>query len=86
MEISDTASDTCIKYERLIADFDGVVREVLEFLEVDWHDDVTRFYDTKRVVDNSNAWTVRRPVYDTSIGKWTKYREYIKGFDMIRVK
>jgi tetratricopeptide (TPR) repeat protein len=75
-----------IKYERLITDFEGAVRDMLKFIGVDWHPDLSRFYDTSRIVDNSNAWNVRRPLYDTSIGRWTKYREYISGFDMIRLR
>ena len=75
-----------IEYERLVVDFDGVVRDMLKFVGVDWHHDIEAFHDTKRVVDNSNAWSVRRPLYDTSIGKWFRYRAYIPGFDMIHSK
>jgi tetratricopeptide (TPR) repeat protein len=75
-----------VKYESLISDFDRVVRDTLRFIGVDWHARVETFYDTKRIVDNSNAWSVRRPLYNTSIGKWTKYRAYIRGFDMINAK
>jgi tetratricopeptide (TPR) repeat protein len=73
-----------MKYEKLVTDFDGALRNMLEFIGLDWHPNVETFYDTKRIVDNSNAWSVRRPVYETSIGKWAKYRRYISGFDMIR--
>ena len=75
-----------IKYERLVTDFDGAVRDMLEFIGVDWRPDMSTFYDTKRIVDNSNAWSVRRPLYKTSIGKWAKYQAYISGFDLIRSK
>jgi hypothetical protein len=75
-----------MKYERLVTDFEGGVRDMLEFIGVDWHHDMETFYDTKRIVDNSNAWSVRRPLYATSVGKWTKYRAYIPGFDMIHSK
>jgi hypothetical protein len=75
-----------IKYERLITDFEAAAREMLKFIGVAWHPDIATFYDTKRVVDNSNAWSVRQPLYDTSVGKWTKYRIYIQGLDMIHSK
>jgi tetratricopeptide (TPR) repeat protein/LPS sulfotransferase NodH len=75
-----------VKYETLVRDFDGVVRDMIKFIGVDWHPDIERFHDTKRVVDNSNAWSVRQPLYDASVGKWTKYRAYIRELDMIQSK
>jgi hypothetical protein len=75
-----------IEYERLVADFDGAVRDMLKFVGVDWHHGIEAFHDTKRIVDNANAWSVRRPLYDTSVGKWMRYRAYIPGFDMIHPK
>jgi tetratricopeptide (TPR) repeat protein len=73
-----------VKYEELIMDFEGVVRDMLKFVGVDWHHGIETFYNTKRIVDNSNAWSVRHPLYDASVGKWMRYRAYIPGFDMIR--
>jgi hypothetical protein len=72
-----------VKYERLVTDLDEAVRDILAFIGVDWHPEMSTFYDTKRIVDNSNAWSVRRPLYETSIGKWTKYRAYISELDFI---
>jgi hypothetical protein len=73
-----------IKYEELITDFEGVVRDMLKFIGVAWHSEIVSFYDTNRAVDNANAWSVRQPLYDTSVGKWIKYRAYIPGLDMIQ--
>jgi LPS sulfotransferase NodH len=75
-----------IEYERLVVDFDGVVRDMLRFIGVDWHHNIAAFQGTKRIVDNSNSWSVRQPLYDTSVGKWLRYRAYIPGFDMIHSK
>jgi hypothetical protein len=75
-----------MKYEKLVTNFDGVVRDLLAFIGVDWHPNLSTFYYTKRIVDNSNAWSVRRPLYETSIGKWAQYQAYISGFDSIRSK
>jgi tetratricopeptide (TPR) repeat protein len=73
-----------MKYERLVTDFESAVPDMLRFIGVDWHPDMSIFYETKRIVDNSNAWSVRRPLYETSIGKWAKYRAYIPVLDLIR--
>jgi tetratricopeptide (TPR) repeat protein len=73
-----------VKYEALVMDFDRVVRDMIKFVDVDWRPDMERFHDTERIVDNSNAWSVRQPLYDGSVGKWTKYRSYIHGLDMIQ--
>ena len=75
-----------VKYETLIMDFDGVVRDMIKVIGVDWHPNMERFHDIERIVDNSNAWSVRQPLYDASVGKWTKYRAYIPGLDMIQSK
>jgi tetratricopeptide (TPR) repeat protein len=75
-----------VKYEALVMDFDRVVRDMIKFIGVDWTSDIERFHDTDRIIDNSNAWSVRQPLYDASVGKWTKYRAYIPGLDMIQSK
>jgi tetratricopeptide (TPR) repeat protein len=75
-----------VKYEVLVMDFDRIIRDMIKFIGVDWHPDMERFHDNERIVDNSNAWSVRQPLYDASVGKWMKYRAYIPGLDMIHSK
>lgn len=53
-----------IRYEDLVADFEGTVRTLCEFLEIDWHDEMRNFAartlplhpDTQRVP--SRAWAL----------------------------
>jgi hypothetical protein len=38
---------------------------MIKFIGVDWHPDMERFHDTKRIVDNSNAWSAYGGRYTT---------------------
>lgn len=67
------------RYEELTDDFDGVVRRVLQFLGVGWHDDVGRYRERpmgQGVVTPSYR-NVTDPVYSRSIGRWRAYRRQL---------
>jgi tetratricopeptide (TPR) repeat protein len=72
-----------VQYEKLIQQFETVVEGILSFVGLEKSDEVYRFHDSKRIVDNPNAWNVRQPLYNTSVGKWRKYRPYLPQMDLI---
>lgn len=64
------------RYEDLIADFDGTVAKLLEFIGLPWEDSVTDYARTARrgrVTTPSYA-AVLEPIGDTSVARWRNYQ------------
>jgi hypothetical protein len=70
-----------IKYEQLVADAEGQMRQVLPFLGLEWtsrvlsHEAMAR---TRPFVGTASYAQVVEPLYDRSIGRWKRYREQLK--------
>jgi hypothetical protein len=67
------------RYEDLIEDFDGVVRQVLDFLGVGWHDDVARYREKSlgQAINTPSYRNVTGAVYSRSVGRWRAYRQQL---------
>jgi tetratricopeptide (TPR) repeat protein len=58
-----------VRYEDLVADLETNSRQILDFLELEWHSDCLTFYQNKRIVNTASYDQVRQPIYDHSIGR-----------------
>jgi tetratricopeptide (TPR) repeat protein len=58
-----------VRYEDLVADLESTSRQILNFLELEWHPDCLAFYQNKRIVNTASYDQVRRPIYNDSIGR-----------------
>ena len=59
-----------VAYEDVVADLDAQARRMLAHCGLPWDAACLAFYQTKRAVRTASAAQVRRPVYETSIGRW----------------
>lgn len=66
-----------VTYEDLVADQEGVSRQIVEFCGLEWDERCLAFYDTQRVVQSASNVQVRRPISTASIGRWRRYGEYL---------
>ena len=66
-----------ITYEALVADQEAVSREMLEFVGVDWDENVTNFHETKRAVRTASVAQVRQKMYSSSKKKWKLYERHL---------
>ena len=67
------------KYEDLIEDFDSHIAKILNFLGVNWNENIKNYRDTayKRVkINTPSSSQVIQPIYKTSIEKWKNYERY----------
>ena len=68
-------------YENVVADKDRALRELFDFLEVDWHDAVldheTTAKERGRIKTASYAQVVE-PIYQRSAGRWKNYRKQME--------
>ena len=69
------------KYEDLIEDFDSHISKILNFLDVNWNENIKNYRDTayKRVkINTPSSSQVIQPIYRTSIEKWKNYEKYFE--------
>ena len=65
-----------IKYENVVSNFDQSINELLNFLELNWSDNVKEYYKTakKRDIINTPSYNqVNMPLYKDSISRWKNY-------------
>jgi tetratricopeptide (TPR) repeat protein len=59
-----------VQYEALVGDFEPQARRIVAHCGLEWDDACLDFYKTQRPVHTASAVQVRRPVYQTSVGRW----------------
>jgi len=76
---SDTKADVfTVHYEDLIRDTESKSREMLDYLGLDWHPDCLDFDKNDRAVLTASNWQVRKPVYQTAIGRAENYQDHLE--------
>lgn len=67
-----------IKYEDLVMDFDKSVKSLLDFLDLDWDQNLKNFHNlsnNKKIVTTPSYDQVNKPLYDNSIERWKNYSQ-----------
>jgi hypothetical protein len=59
-----------VQYEELVADLEHQARRLVTHCGLEWDDACLTFYETERSVLTASATQVRRPLYQSSIGRW----------------
>ena len=62
-----------LDYEEMVRDQEGVTRRLLEFCGLEWDDACLRYHETKRIDRTLSYDQVRRPVYDSSVGRAERF-------------
>ena len=71
-----------IKYEDVITDFNFKIKELLNFLDLEWSDEVLKFYDTaysRNLINTPSYDQVYKPIYSESVYRWKKYEDKLKS-------
>jgi tetratricopeptide (TPR) repeat protein len=66
-----------VRYEALVADFEGQARAVCAFLDLPWTEDLKNFADNagRRAIATPSAAQVARGLYSDGVGQWRRYAE-----------
>jgi tetratricopeptide (TPR) repeat protein len=67
-----------VNYEVMVNDFENQAKDIISHIGLPWNDSCLKFYETERQVKTASLNQVRKPIYDTSIGRWKKYEEFLK--------
>jgi len=66
-----------LDYDRLVHEPGDMVRSLLAYCGLDWHEACLDFQDNKRRVATLSVAQVRKPMYTDSSKKWRRYSQYI---------
>lgn len=66
-----------LSYERLVAQPADTTRTLLDFCGLDWNPSALRFHESERVARTASYAQVRRPLYQSSVGRWRAYAEWL---------
>jgi Flp pilus assembly protein TadD len=64
-------------YEDMVTDQEARTRALLEFVGLPWDERCLRFHETRRDVGTASYDQVRRPIYNTSIGRWKRFERHL---------
>jgi tetratricopeptide (TPR) repeat protein len=70
-----------VVYENVVTDQEGELRSLLDFLSIDWHDDVLDHQTTARGrgrIKTASYAQVFEPIYKRSAGRWQNYRRHLE--------
>lgn len=62
-----------VRYEDVVADLEGQARRILAHCDLGWNAACLDFKRVRRPVRTASAGQVRRPLYQSSIGRWRAY-------------
>ncbi len=69
------------KYEDLVEDFDGHTLQILDYLDLEWHENLKNYRKTaldRGKINTPSSSQVIQPLYKSSIAKWKKYEKYFE--------
>jgi tetratricopeptide (TPR) repeat protein len=66
-----------VRYEDVVADLEGQARRIIEHCNLSWDEACLEFYRTQRPVRTASATQVRKPIYNTSVGRARVYGDLL---------
>jgi tetratricopeptide (TPR) repeat protein len=67
-----------LDYDSLVREPEPVIRQLLQFLELDWEDQLLAFHSRRSSVKTASVWQVREPLHPRSSGRWLNYERQLK--------
>jgi tetratricopeptide (TPR) repeat protein len=67
-----------VKYENLVEDPDGWIRQIIEFCGLSWDDKCLRYYEADRAVLTLSYDQVRRPIFKTAVNRAQRYAAFLE--------
>jgi hypothetical protein len=67
-----------VHYEVVVADFENQAKRIINHVGLPWDEACLRFYENDRHVKTASLSQVRKPIYNSSVGRWRKYEAYLK--------
>jgi tetratricopeptide (TPR) repeat protein len=66
-----------VQYEHLVADLEGVSRQMTAYCGLDWNEACLNYHQSGRVIATASYHQVNQPIYTASIGRWRHYEKFL---------
>ncbi len=66
-----------VQHEDVIADLEGQVRRMLDYLELPFEQSCVEFHKTERAVRTPSSEQVRQPIYSTGMDQWRNFESHL---------
>ena len=67
-----------IRYEDLFTNLDAEARRVVDYCGLEWQPECLDFHNSEAASTTASAAQVRRPVYQSSVGRWRDYEQQLQ--------
>lgn len=64
-----------VNYQDLVSSPEGIIKSLVDFLEIDYEKSMLEFYQRKNIVRSLSVDQVRNQIYSSSVEKWRDYEE-----------
>jgi tetratricopeptide (TPR) repeat protein len=72
-----------VKYEDLVSDMGQTVKNMIEYLDLEWDDNCMEYYKNKRTINTFSREQIRKPIYASSIDRWKNYKNHIAPLESV---
>jgi tetratricopeptide (TPR) repeat protein len=66
-----------VPYEKLVADPEAGIREIVQFAGLPWDPRCLKFHETERAVITASNWQVRQRISTSAAERWRNYERYL---------
>jgi len=66
-----------VHYEHLVADLEGQVKRILDFLDLPFEEECLHYYQTDRSIRTPSSEQVRQPIYRSGVEHWRHFEPYL---------
>src|SRR6202000_2971307 len=66
-----------VRYEDVVANLESEARRIVAHCGLPWDDRCLSFHETDRPVRTASATQVRQPIYNSAVGRWRVYEEFL---------
>jgi hypothetical protein len=75
-----------VDYEETVFDLKSSCRKIVDWCDLDWEPACLKFHQNRRRVRTASWTEVRRPIYQSSVGRWKYYESELSSlFDMLDI-
>jgi len=67
-----------VQYEDVVRDIEKETRRLLRYCGIEWQPQCLQFHENKEASTTASTAQIRRPVYQSSIGKWRNYSDQLR--------
>lgn len=70
-----------VDYESIIENREPVLRRMIEFLGLEWSDQLLHHDRNERIIQTPSQWQARQPIYKSSMQRWLNYKGMLGEFE-----